>query len=81
VALGRFVGAGVVGRLGVLGWVEGVAVLDGEVSDGTVRADPQRRPLAFWVWQTSAAVRRSVTSASASAAEDWLMVALTRSRK
>jgi hypothetical protein len=49
VALGRFVGAGVVGRLGVLGWLEGVAVLDGEVSDGTVRADPQARPLAFWV--------------------------------
>ena len=76
------VGAGVVGRLGVLGVVEGVAVLDGEVSDGIGERRAAGAAAGLLAsGRRSAAVRRSVTSASASAAEDWLMVALTRSRK
>jgi hypothetical protein len=86
VVLGRIAGAfragEAVGREVVA--VDGVVELgapDGEVEEGIVIAEPQGRPLAFCVRQATAAVRRSVTSERASCGEDWLIVALTRSRK
>jgi hypothetical protein len=78
---GTFRAAEVVGRgAGVVGGVERGAA-DGEVKEGIVIAEPQGRPLAFCVRQVAAAVRRSVTGERASCGEDWLIVALTRSRK
>jgi hypothetical protein len=86
--LGRIAGAfraGDVGgrEVGDVDGADGVELggLDAEVEDGMVIAEPQGRPLAFWVRQATAALRRSVTSRRASWGEDWLIVALTRSRK
>ena len=84
--LGRIAGAFRAGEVVVrgVGEADGVSEtggLDGDVEEGIVIAEPQGRPLAFCAWQATAAERRSVTSERASCGEDWLIVALTRSRK